>query len=74
MNIKESTNSASDGINGGTGCNFTFFHIAIGSFNKVTSKIQVQLGDNQEVNTSSKEIPRCTLVGNFSGSRKFSAI
>ena len=31
------------------------FRIAIVSFNRVTSKILVQLGDNYEVNTSSKE-------------------
>ena len=32
-----------------------FFRIAIVSFNRATSKILIQLGDNYEVNTSSKE-------------------
>ena len=32
-----------------------FFRIAIVSFNRVMSKIMVQLGDNYEVNTSLKE-------------------
>ena len=46
--------SASSGIDRGTGCNFIFFRIAIVSFNRVTSKILVQLGDNHEVNISLK--------------------
>ena len=32
-----------------------FSRIAIVSFNRLTSKILIQLGDNYEVNTSSKE-------------------
>ena len=40
--------SASSGIDGGTGCNFIFFRIAIISSNKII----VQIGENYEDNIS----------------------
>ena len=48
--------SASSGNDGVTGCNFIFlFRIAIISFNRVTLKIMLQLGNNYEVNASLNE-------------------
>ena len=48
--------SASSGIDGGIGCNFIFFRIAIVSSKRVMSKILVQIGENYEVNISSEEL------------------
>ena len=51
-----------------------FFRIAIVGFNRVTSKILVQLGDNYEVNTSLKETEALFVIVLDYGTMKSLAI
>ena len=46
---------ASNGIDGGTGCNFILFRIDIVSYNRFRSEGLVQFGENYDVNIKSEE-------------------